>query len=333
MKTVYQNELDRVCWTPAGREALTDALMRGAAPAPRRINWAKRSLAASLAAVVLVGFALAVSGPLWNRFFGELDEDQQAVVETLSQDLPAAECNGVVMTPLEALGDEDFYYLMLEITPPKGMILPVYGKGEGFYQFFNPYTGENMSLLDSQGNDVWRECDYRWLDRTDDSSPLTAVIRFWPEDGVSRTNGTDKFLHLPGLWVQSPDKEYTEIFTGDWCFNIGAHNGGIESRELDVSGITISLNYCESLALDSMRISPLGMRWHCHYSGLAEEAEYPAPEVRVVMKDGSEIQLDNSMTNWNPDEQWTETYGPFEAPVNLDKAAYIRWGTAQIPLN
>ena len=52
----------------------------------------------------------------------------------------------------------------------------------------------------------------------------------------------------------------------------------------------------------------------------------------MVMKDGGEIQLANSMGSWDPGECWSETFGPFESPVNLDKAAYIRWGTARIPL-
>ena len=51
-KNAFQTEMNRVAFTPAGREALTEALMKGkAAPACRSGGWARRSLAAALAAV------------------------------------------------------------------------------------------------------------------------------------------------------------------------------------------------------------------------------------------------------------------------------------------
>ena len=56
-KNAFQTEMNRVAFTPAGREALTEALMEGA-PARRSMGWAKRGLAAALAAVVLAGSAL-----------------------------------------------------------------------------------------------------------------------------------------------------------------------------------------------------------------------------------------------------------------------------------
>lgn len=332
-KNAYQTELNQVRFTPAGRETLTNALMRRAAPAPRRVNWAKRGLAAGIAAVLLVGSAMAVAGPVWNYFFGNLNEDQQAVIDILSQILPAAESNGTVMTPLEAFGDEDYYYLLLEITPPEGTILPNYGKEEGFYQLFNPETLEDMTLLDGAGNDIRGNWDYDWLPRSDRSDPLVAAIRLWPREGVNYSDGTDKFLRIPGLWVQSPDKEYTPVLTGSWEFNIGAYTGGIESRELDVTGVTTSNSYCESLILESMSISPLGMHWSYHHGDLPEGVEYPEAETTVVMEDGSEVHLDSTIGGWNPDEKWAETYAPFESPVDLSKAVSIRWGTAEIPLN
>ena len=64
-KNAFQTEMNRVAFTPAGREALTEALMEGA-PARRSMGWARRGLAAALAAVVLAGSALA-AGTLWER--------------------------------------------------------------------------------------------------------------------------------------------------------------------------------------------------------------------------------------------------------------------------
>ena len=138
-KNAFQTEMNRVAFTPTGREALTEALMKGkAAPARRSGAWVRRGMAAALAAVVLAGSAVA-AGTLWERYFERLDETQQEIIETLSRELPAAESNGTTMTPLAAFGDQDFYYLMLEIRAPEGPVLPDYGEDEGYYQLFG-YT-------------------------------------------------------------------------------------------------------------------------------------------------------------------------------------------------
>ena len=191
------------------------------------------------------------------------------------------------------------------------------------------------------------------LFRSDDK--LTVVIRFWPREGVDFSDGTDKFLHIPGLWVQFPDKEYTPVLTGGWDFNIGTHTGGIESRTLDVSGITTEHELCENLTLDYLRISPLGMRWRYHWTapekkpapsveavvgvsgedGEAAEvlqAFVPGSEIVVVMEDGREVSLSGNMGSWDEEAHWNESYGPFETPIDLSRAVAVRGGTADIPL-
>lgn len=241
-RNVYRSELDQVHYTEAGRAALADRLMEAQTPSgPVRTRWARWGLAAAVAAVMLVGSAVAAAGPLWERYFGQLDQDQQAVIDTLSAapgELPAAESSGTVMTPLAAFGDRDFYYLMLEIRAPEGTVLPDYGEDGGYYQFFNPDSGEAMTLTDGNGRELYSDRDFQWMPRTGEENVLTAVIRFWPAEGVDFSDGTDKILHIPGLWVQSPDKVYTPVLTGSWDFNIGTHTGEVEVRELDVTGVT-----------------------------------------------------------------------------------------------
>jgi len=333
-KNIYRTELDRVHFTQEGRTALADALMNAPSPVPtpRRKSLGKRWLAAGLAAAVLAGSAVAVAGPLWERYFGRLNETQQEVIDTLSQELPAAVSNGTTMTPLAAFGDEDFYYLMLEITPPEGTVLPVYGEDEGYYQLFGDSDDENMTLTDSAGNDIRGNWEFEWMPRAGEDSPLTAVIRLWPREGVDFSDGTDKILHLPGLWVQSPDKEYTSVLAGSWDFNIGAHTGGIESRVPDISGVTAEDEKFGLLTLDSIRLSPLGIRWRYHWE-TAVDGVCPAAPLALVMEDGGEVRLSNSVGSWSEEECWQETYGPFETPIDLDTATYIRWGTTLIPLD
>ena len=329
-KNAYQNELDMVRFTAAGRAALTEQLMQPQAQPRQRIR-PRIAVAAALAAVLLIGSVAAAAGPLWERYFGQLDESQQAIIDTLSKQLPPDECNGTVMTPLAAFGDEDFYYLMLEIRAPEGTILPNYSKDEGYYQLFND-EGEDMTLTDANGQNIRGNLEFEWMPRTGEDNVLTAVIRLWPSEKADYSDGTDKILRLPGLWVQLPDKEYVPVFTGKWEFNIGAHTGGIQRHTLDVSNVTIEDELCGTMTLETLQISPLGMRWRYHWE-TAQEGIWPGAEIAVVMADGSELYLSSIMGSCDEAEQWNESYGPFEAPIDLDQAAAIRWGDAEIPLN
>lgn len=325
-KNAFQTELDRVSFTPAGRAALTEALMRGEpAPVRRSGSWRRRCAAA----VVLIGSAVA-AGTLWDRYFGRLDEDQQEVIETLSQDLPAAESNGTTMTPLAAFGDQDFYYLMLEIRAPEGTVLPDYSEDEGFYQLFGDTLEEDVTLTDASGQDVLCTLDYDWINDDPADNLLTAVIRLWSMENANLCDGTDKVLHIPGLWVQSPDKVYTPILTGGWDFNIGSHSGGIESLTPDVAGVTVEDEDCGTMTMEYLRLSPLGMRIRHSWSEPVEGI-LPGASLSVVMEDGSEVSLKDTVGSCG--ENWNEEYGPFEAPIDLSKAVAVRWGTAEIPLN
>ena len=328
-KNTFQTELDQVRFTPQGRAALTEALMEGeAAPARRPMSWAKRGMAAALAAVVLAGSAVA-AGSLWDRYFGHLNEDQQEVIETLSRNLPAAESNGTTMTPLAAFGDQDFYYLMLEIKAPEGTVLRDYGEDEGFYQLFNPDTGEDLTLTDAAGKDLLCTLDYDWYNDDPADNVLTAVIRLWSMEDADLCDGTDKILHIPGLWVQSPDKIYTPVLTGGWDFNIGTYSGGIQSRTPDVAGVTVKSEDCGTMTLEYLRLSPLGIRIRHRWSAPVEDI-LPGAELAVVLEDGSEVPLLNSVGSGGMD--WCETYGPFETPSDLDRVTAVRWGDAWIPL-
>ena len=327
-QNAYKNELNQVVYTEAGRAALTEALLE-ARPAPRRRSWTRKGFAALLAAVLLVGSVGAAAGPVWNHFFGALDEDQQAVIETLSQDLPAAESNGTTMTPLAAFGDQDFYYLMLEIRAPEGPVLPDYSEDEGFYQLFGDTVEEDVTLTDSSGLDLLCTLDYEWLNENPEDNVLTAVIRLWAMEDTDLCDGTDKILHIPGLWVQSPDKIYTPVLSGSWDFNIGTHSGGIQSLTPNISGVTIEHEDCGTMTMEYLRLSPLGMRIRHSWSEL-KEGIYPGASLSVVMEDGSEVALVNTVGSSG--ENWNEEYGPFETPIDLSKALAVRWGDAEIPV-
>lgn len=342
-KERFQAELDRVRFTPAGRKALTDGLMRGLeddAPPPRRRNWAKRGLVIGLAAALLLGSAVGTGWSIWDRFFGDLDEDQQSILEALSQDLPSAECNGIVMKPLAAFGDRDFYFLMLEIQFPESVTQP--GRGGIIYGFDDLAKGESLTVTDRAGNRLLLVQDgCRWLPGADSRS-LTAVIQLFSDGIVDFSDGTDKILHIPGLtaWnMESPENEGMEAkedwsIAGSWDFNIGAATGSVEIREPDVSGVTSKYEDACTLTLDYLRVSSLGIRWTYHLDR-EPSAGMELPDslfAVVVMKDGSKVKA-YGYSSWDDEEKKGEIVAPFEVPIDLSKAVAVRWGTAEIPLS
>ncbi len=218
---------------------------------------------------------------------------------------------------------------MLEIRAPEGTVLPDYGEDEGYYQLFGDELGEKITLTDEDGQELPRYVEFEWMPRTGEDNVLTAVLRLWPAEGVDFSDGTDKVLHIPGLWVQSPDKVYTPVLTGGWDFNIGAHCGNVEIRELDVTGVTQGTEEFGTLVLDSLRLSPLGMRWRAHWTS-PQEGIWPGAEIAVMMEDGREVSLDSTMGGCQ--EDWSEDYGPFETPIDLNQVTAVRWGGVLIPV-
>lgn len=340
-KELFRAELDQVRFTPAGRKALTDRLMQGLeddAPPPRRRSWARRGLVIGLAAALLLGSAVASGWSIWGRFFGDLDEDQQSLLDALSQDLPPTECNGILMSPLAAFGVQDFYFLMLEIRFPESVTQP--DRAGIIYGFDDLAKGESLTLTDGAGNPFSLvEYNCRWLPGADSRS-LTAVIQLFSDGIVDFSDGTDKVLHIPGLitWdMESPENEGMEAkedwsVTGSWDFNIGAAAGRVETREPEVSGVTAEGRDGGTMILDALRISPLGMRCLYHLGG-EDFAELPGPEFAVVvMKDRSRVRGFGTV-KWDDEQQQGEIIAPFECPIDLEKAAYVLWGTEKIPLH
>ena len=359
-RNVYQSELDQVRFTEAGKSALTDALLaERAAPAKRqgRSPWMKRGAIAALAAVLLVGSAAAVTVSLWDGFFGGLDPSEQAVVDTLSGDLPGAvSSNGAVMTPLAAFGEDGVFYLMLEIQAPEGTVLPALNGEQGTYQLFGAeiLDGEWLELREPDGGDVdfSYSIEPTWLEDDDPTDNVIRVVVSILADGDLE----GKVLHIPGLWKQSVTKAYTEIFSGDFDFPLSS--GLVEEGLLavDVTGITAQSPY-GPLDLDYLELSPLGLRWGYHYNEDTAQAAWeaensvgdalvtsddgealtfsemltPSGELVLVLRDGTRVEMANSFGEYGAG--WTEQSGFFTRPVDLAQADYLLWGGAKIPLN
>lgn len=359
-RNAYQSELDRVRFTEAGKSALTDALMTGRAESEQRRGrgpWMKRSAAAILAAVLLVGTAAAATVSLWDGFFGGLTSSEQAVVDTLSGNLPGAvSSNGAVITPQAAFGADGVFYLMLEIQAPEGTVLPALDGEQGTYQLFDAeiVNGEWLELREIDGSDVdfSYSMEPTWLEDDDPTDNVIRVALSILADGDLE----GKVLHIPGLWKQSETKEYTEIFSGDFDFTLSSGLAEEGLLAVDVTGITTQSPY-GTLTLDDLELSPLGLRLGYHYNEDTAQAAWeaensvgdalvtsddgealtfsemltPSAELVLVLRDGTRVEMANSFGEYGAG--WTEQSGFFTRPVDLAQADYLLWGETKIPLN
>lgn len=361
-QNVYRSELERLRFTENGKSALTDALMAEQAPRRHRSPWLKRGVAAALAAVLLVGTAAAVTMPLWEEYFGPLDQGQQAVVESLSETLPAAvTSNGATMTPLAAFGGQGALYLMLEVEAPAGTVLPTLGEDEQYWLSGGAEPEVRARLETPEGReteDISYSLNATCLEDDDPTdNKISLVVNVTANGDLAGLT-----LRIPGLWKwEIADKSiFTPIFTGDFAFPISEDMGEDCVTTLDVAGVTAQTKW-GPVTLESLELSPLGLRWsYCideATARAAREAEQAAaeepPAVTVLDEDGSETPMETAilvapqMTLVLKDGTEMGTFigfqgqedglqvcsGSFPAPVDLTQVDHLLWGETEIPLN
>lgn len=362
-QNVYRSELERLGFTEEGRAALTDALMaeQTAPSARRRQPWMKRGVAAALAAVLLVGTAAAVTLPLWEEYFGPMDQGQLAVVEQLSETLPdAVTSGGATMTPLAAFGGHGALYLMLEVEAPEGTVLPALGEDETYWLSSNdnPET-QRMGLETAEGRqpeDLSYSIGITCLEDADPADNKISLV----VDVTASGDLTGLTLHIPGLWKWEADGSFTAVFTGEFDFPISADMGEDCVTTLDVAGVSTRTNW-GPVTLETLELSPLGVRWTyrideatAQAAGEAEQAAaeeppavtaadedgsataveieiLPSAPLSVVLEDGTEISVAGGF--FTEEDGLQVCSGSFSAPVDLARADHLLWGDTKIPLN
>lgn len=362
-QNVYRNELERLRFTEKGKAALTDALMaeQTAGESRRHARWMKRGVAAALAAVLLVGTAAAVAGSLWENYFGLLDQGHQEVLESLSKGLPAAvTSNGATITPLDAFGAEGILYLMLEVEAPAETVLPVLDEEEAVYWLsggVDPAVRMRLETADGrEREDISYSTDVTCLEDDDPTdNKIIVVVNLSADQDLSGLT-----LHIPGLWKWETDNTFTPIFTGDFPFLISENMGNGSAVTLDVDGVTTQTPW-GPIALRTMELSPLGIRWSYRIDdATARAAEQVAEEmsqdqngmsvqaadgsqlamevsitpdapVSVVLKDGTEVSVSGGFAGEEDGIQVCS--GAFAVPVDLSQADHLLWGDTEIPLN
>lgn len=346
----YRNELDRVSYTPEGREALVTALMHreGAAQKGRRA-WRRRWAAAAVAAALLVGTAAAASVSLWDRYFGSLTEEERSMVESLSGALPAAvTSNGTTMAPLSAFGDGTSFYILLEVTAPEGT---EFSSDENYALFGKGFDPDHRACLleqdGSQTEGISYSIDASWMEVSKaEQNKLSMVVSVTASESID-----GKTLHIPGLWLQE-----SAVVTGSWDFPLSAQMGSASAMEVKAAGTTTSW-IGGTLTLETLRVSPLGLTMTYRYdpeelraleereaaqsdmvvtaedgSAVPMMVEYiPTAQISLVLRDGSQVCEGSAFMGGQDGLRTLST--TFERPVDLSSVDYILWGETKIPLS
>ena len=145
--------------------------------------------------------------------------------------------NGATITPIAALADENCYYLRLRIEAPEGTALPDLDPDTDGFTSCKGAAGrrKRLSFTSESGEDIrGYGGSWEWLPDSDPTDNVKeVVIRFMTQQEEPKAyNGQEgKLLTIRGLWVQSPDKVYTPVFTGNFVLDVG---GSFERHSLTV---------------------------------------------------------------------------------------------------
>lgn len=292
---------------------------------PRKRRPARRMfgllLAAALAICAVAGGAVATvnqlrAADLLGNVLRQQEERQTPLTEeekqrlegisavATTQDgegvLPSVTSNGTTMTPLAAIYDGHKLYLQLKIEAPEDIVFEELGEGycyhltstdpeTGGYDFF-PESGAGWS--GGTRDEIFSETELNVL-------ILTLSYTFVDGDALS-------VMHIDGVALEDPDKEYAQILTGSWEFELGtvdqaeaityttnklSYECYLPPVESDIDVFKDWLGGYITVTFDSdLEVTPLGVyaQWHYDESqlddcyGFGHEVGY-----EVYYKDGT----------------------------------------------
>lgn len=329
-----------------------------------RIRMRVLVLAALVALLSITALAAGYlgAGTFFKSFFaGERDELTPGQVETTDRIGQTFEggvtSNGTTMTPVAALADRHTYYLRLRVEAPEGVVLPDLDEDvDGYYQLMNPDEDIDVDLELEEG--AYQTAGYsillEWLPDSDPTDNVKEVVILYIAQlgtDLAFNDGVPKILTIHGLWIQSPDKEYTQVLRGEFSFDIGTHYQG-DVVTLDGQGAAdYNEAYGFTTVLDTLELSPLGFSYRLKSTVPNNDWILPGlGRLQIVLKDGSvfwqtgqgEVNRDSVDERSYLKEHGivlldtpTEEYQDhilFDAPLDLSQVDYIKYGETIIPV-
>lgn len=367
--------------TPLSSARIKELTMSKIAPNQKKpARWPARLLTAAAIAAALTVSTFAVvhiagAGELMQNFFTK-DEDSAPLtsgqIEALDQVGKTfgegVTDNGATITPIAAIADEHCFYLRLRIEAPEGTVLPDLDPDtDGYYQLWGQnwpeekltFTSETGEMFGGYGGGIEVLPDD---DPTDNVKEV--VVRYeglgsigTGEGAAVFNDGSFRLLTIHGLWIQSPYKVYTPVFTGEFALEVG---GCFEKRLLTVecggADYHDPTGYGYTMWMDQVELSPLSIT--VNYRDNVNEAgsEFIGAGIeglQVVMKDGT-VALDyvpwwkygNEDGDYPMPDEWDpaamlsggpmrtrKAYDLFDQPLDLDQVDYIKFGEHIIPVN
>lgn len=145
-------------------------------------------------------------------------EDISATADTEGGEgvLPSVTSNGTTMTPLAVIYDGHKLFLQLRIEAPEDIVFEDLGEGYCYHlTSTDPETGGYGYFPDSEAGWGGGTRSARCSETEPNVLILTLDYTFWDGEGPS-------VMHIDGLALEDPDKDYTQILTGSWEFELGA---------------------------------------------------------------------------------------------------------------
>lgn len=361
--------------TPLSSARIKELTMNKITPNKKKmVRWPVRLLAAAAIVAALTASAFAVvyiagAGELMQNFFtgndaplttGQIDELDR-VGKTFGEGVTD---NGATITPIAAVADQYCYYLRLRIEAPEGTVLPDLDPDtDGAYQLWGKNWPEEKLTFTTETGDSIGGNYAAGIKALPDEDPTDNVkdfvVRYEVFGAGSGTavfnNGSAQLLTIHGLWIQSPYKVYTPVFTGEFVLDLG---GCFDERVLSVdcggADYRDETGYGYTTWLDRVELSPLSITVSYRNNvnegtELREDAMFVTPGLQglqVVMKDGTVAlnyapQRDLDVPDgWDPAAMLTggpgktlEDYALLEQPLDLDQVDYIKFGEHIIPVD
>lgn len=359
-----EEELEPTGATPLSSERIKEMTMRKIEKKDTKTSLRRltsRIIIGAAAAAMLTVSAFAAgdvlgAGELLRSYFTKGGEDltqgQVQIMNAIGASFEGGvSSNGATITPVAALADETVYYLRLQVQAPQGTVLPDLDEDTGYYQL-----GIDLDLSAYQDEyhvNYWS--DFSWLPDQDPTDNVKeAVLQFQLPDGNGEednllcfNDGVSKILTIHGLWVQDPYKNYTEVFTGEFVFDIG-ENYESRSVALDCTGLRYQDQIGYTLYPQSMTLSPLSLsgQFGCTLMENQWVGAGMGP-VTIVLKDGSTFydepnyelepqQLAHIPLDELPISDKIETVFRgtivFDEPLDLSQVDYVEYGGQKIPV-
>lgn len=327
--------------TPLSSQRIKELTMRKVKKnTGKRLSFRVLLVAAILAALGVTAVAAdqiwGVSGIFMGTFDNKLEPEKIELVEELGASFPdGVTDNGATITPVSILGDDTYFHLHLRVEAPEGTVLP-----NGIIYQLDGLGADNSLTLDVPRDiykDISGEMKVEALPDEDPSDNAKEfMIRWYNIDehvDLRFNDGISKILTIRGLWEQTENKEYREIFSGEFSFDIGRYEI-VTLAHADVAGLSA---WCEKadcqVTLQSMSISPLGIRYLYTADMPTGSTQYPYAEFEIVLKNGTSSKTRRSGVGTDPETGAYGSSAQFYEYIPLENIDYILFGEHKIDVD